>query len=274
VDSLKECPSPKSSRHGEVSGFKVLKAAMISPSDGMSLELGPSVGPHGSAAPVACFSRRADTTSPSTVATAAVSASCLAALPSRPFSTSLTAVVVLGVVPSLGLGLGQLRVPLQPGLQPLLQSRGKNLPWAGRGCWRGCHHPAQPGKLEQGAPHIWQTPQLMGPQWLVHRGSSPSERKRSSGESGFAYVTSRRIFRPWDEGNKQVQAGTGMPILIDSEELRSQKMVRTIKFHHFRQPRRDIVSFHCSGDAQRSREIVIGRWTHGFRTSRPDHRGL
>jgi hypothetical protein len=29
----------------------------------------------------------------------------------------------------------------------------------------------------------------------------------------------------------------------------------------------------CSGYAWRSREIVIGRWTHGFRTSWQDHRG-
>jgi hypothetical protein len=85
-------------KHGEVSGLKVLKAAMVSSSDGMSPELGPSVGPNGSAAPAGCLSRRAVTTSLSTVATAVVPTSRLAALPSRPFSTSLMAVVVLGVV--------------------------------------------------------------------------------------------------------------------------------------------------------------------------------
>jgi hypothetical protein len=69
--------------------------------------LGPSVGPNGSSVPAGCLSRRAATTSLSTVATTAVPASRLAALPSRPFSTSLTAVIVLGVMLSLGSGLGQ-----------------------------------------------------------------------------------------------------------------------------------------------------------------------
>ena len=53
----------------------------------------------------------------------------------------------------------------------------------------------------------------------------------------------RRICRARDEGNKQVQAGTGMPILIDSEELRTQRMPSPNKLHHFRRPRRDTVSF-------------------------------
>jgi hypothetical protein len=34
-----------------------------------------------------------------------------------------------------------------------------------------------------------------------------------------------------------------MPILIDSEELRTQRMPSPNKLHHFRQPRRDTVSF-------------------------------
>jgi hypothetical protein len=34
-----------------------------------------------------------------------------------------------------------------------------------------------------------------------------------------------------------------MPILIDSEELRTQKMPSPNKLHYFRQPRRDTVSF-------------------------------
>jgi hypothetical protein len=33
------------------------------------------------------------------------------------------------------------------------------------------------------------------------------------------YVMARRICRTRDEGNKHFQAGTGMPELIDSEEL-------------------------------------------------------
>jgi hypothetical protein len=77
------------------------------PHRGMSSELGPSVGPNGSSVPAGCLSWRAATTSLSTVATAAVPASRLAALPSRPFSTFLTAVEVAGVMPLLGSGLGQ-----------------------------------------------------------------------------------------------------------------------------------------------------------------------
>jgi hypothetical protein len=53
----------------------------------------------------------------------------------------------------------------------------------------------------------------------------------------------RRICRARDEGNKQVQTGTGMPMLIDSEELRTQRMPSPNKLHHFRRPRRDTVSF-------------------------------
>jgi hypothetical protein len=53
----------------------------------------------------------------------------------------------------------------------------------------------------------------------------------------------RRICRARDEGNKQVQAGTGMPIVIDSEELRTQRMPSPNKLHHFCRPRRDTVSF-------------------------------
>jgi hypothetical protein len=40
-----------------------------------------------------------------------------------------------------------------------------------------------------------------------------------------------------------VQAGTGMPILMDSEELRTQRMPIPNKLHHFRRLRRDTVSF-------------------------------
>jgi hypothetical protein len=43
--------------------------------------------------------------------------------------------------------------------------------------------------------------------------------------------------------NKQVQAETGMRILIDSEELKTQRMPSPNKLHHFRRPRRDTVSF-------------------------------
>ena len=53
----------------------------------------------------------------------------------------------------------------------------------------------------------------------------------------------RRICRARDEGNKQVQAGTGMWILIDSEELRTQGMPSPNKLLHLRRPRRDTVSF-------------------------------
>jgi hypothetical protein len=44
----------------------------------------------------------------------------------------------------------------------------------------------------------------------------------------------RRICRTRDERNKQVQAGTGMRILIDSEELRTQRMPSPNTLHHFR----------------------------------------
>ena len=51
------------------------------------------------------------------------------------------------------------------------------------------------------------------------------------------------ICRAKDEGNKQVQVGSGMRLLIDSEELRTQRMPSPNKLHHFRRPRRDTVSF-------------------------------
>jgi hypothetical protein len=47
-----------------------------------------------------------------------------------------------------------------------------------------------------------------------------------------AYVMALRICMARDEGNKQVQAGTGMPKLINSEELRRQRMPSPSKFHH------------------------------------------
>jgi hypothetical protein len=51
------------------------------------------------------------------------------------------------------------------------------------------------------------------------------------------------ICRERDAGNKQVQAGTGMPKLTESEELRTQRMPSPNKLHHFSRPRRDTVSF-------------------------------
>jgi hypothetical protein len=50
----------------------------------------------------------------------------------------------------------------------------------------------------------------------------------------------RAIWWAREEGNKQVQARSGTPILIDSEELRTPSPNKL----HFRRPWRDTVSFH------------------------------
>jgi hypothetical protein len=55
----------------------------------------------------------------------------------------------------------------------------------------------------------------------------------------------RRICSARDEGNKQVQAGTGMWILIDSEELRTQGMPSPNKSSPT--PERHLVFSQCSG---------------------------
>jgi hypothetical protein len=159
---------------------------MISSSDGMSPELGPSLGPNGSTAPVGCLSRSTATTLSSTVATAAVPASLLAALPSRPSSTSLTAVVVLGAVPSLGSGLGQstrgyrssraLSPCLSPGASPAL------------GRARMLRSVSSPGSAKKASArrstHPANTPAEGPNNGLCTVGRSSSERKRSKGESG------------------------------------------------------------------------------------------
>jgi hypothetical protein len=56
-----------------------------------------------------------------------------------------------------------------------------------------------------------------------------------------------RICRERDEGNKQAQVETGMPMQINSDTLRRQRMPSPSKFHHLGQPRRDTVSFRNAG---------------------------
>jgi hypothetical protein len=49
--------------------------------------------------------------------------------------------------------------------------------------------------------------------------------------------------------SKQVQAGTGIRILMGSEELRKQRMPSPNKLHHFRRPEETPCLFAMGGDA-------------------------